>query len=89
MDVGVVDMSDGGLRVRASAPVPCGTPVKIDGNHTLMLGEVCRCVPEEGAYTVGIQLTCTLSSFAELEQLDRALVGEQRVWEVESPSRIT
>lgn len=82
----VLDMSGSGLKLRVPAPVPCGTPVKIDGKNTLMLGEVCRCEPEEGAYTVGVQLSQTLSSLMELELLNRALIGEGRGQKVESAS---
>jgi len=57
----VLDMSGSGLQLRVPMPVACGTPVKIDGKNTLMLGEVCRCEPEEGAYTVGVQLSQTLA----------------------------
>jgi hypothetical protein len=72
----VLDMSGSGLQLRVPAPVACGTAVKIDARHTLMLGEVCRCEPAEGAYTVGVQLSHTLSSLMELELLNRALIGE-------------
>jgi len=82
----VLDISGGGLKLRVPAPVPCGTPVKIDGKHTLMLGKVCRCEPEEGAYTVGVQLSHTLSSLMELELLNRALIGEGRGQKAESAS---
>lgn len=82
----VLDMSGGGLKLRAPAPVPCGTLVKIDGGNTLMLGEVCRCEPEEGAYTVGVQLSHTFSSLMELELLNRALIGEEHGPKAESAS---
>ena len=82
----VLDMSGSGLQLRVPMPVACGTPVKIDGKNTLMLGEVCRCEPEEGAYTVGVQLSHTLPSLMELELLKRALIGEGRGPKVESAS---
>jgi hypothetical protein len=80
----VLDMSGSGLQLRVPAPLPCGTTVKIDGKNTLMLGEVCRCEPAEGAYTVGVQLSHTLSSLMELELLNRALIGEGQGQKVES-----
>lgn len=82
----VLDMSGGGLKLRAPAPVPCGTPVKIDGKNMLILGKVCRCEPEGEAYTVAVQLSHTLSSLMELELLNRALIGEGRGQKVESAS---
>jgi PilZ domain len=84
----VLDMSGSGLQLRVPAPVPCGTAVKIDGKSTLMLGEVCRCEPEEGAYTVGVQLSHTLSSLMELELLNRALIGEGRGQKIELASEL-
>lgn len=82
----VLDMSGGGLKLRASSPVPCGTPIKIDSKNTLMLGEVCRCEPEGEAYTAAVQLCHTLSSLMDLELLNRALIGEGRGQKVESAS---
>ena len=64
------------MHLRMPESVPCGTSVKIEGNNTIMLGDVCRCEPAEGAFMVGVQLSGTLSSVTELEQLNRALIGE-------------
>jgi hypothetical protein len=57
----LLDISGSGLQLRVPKPVPCGAAVKIEGGNTLMLGEVCRCEPESGAYTVGVQLSQTLA----------------------------
>jgi hypothetical protein len=57
----LLDISGSGLQLRVPKPVPCGAPVEIDCKHTLMLGEVSRCEPEAGAYTVGVQLSQTLA----------------------------
>ena len=84
----VLDMSDSGLKLRVPMLVPCGTPIKIEGGDTLMLGQVCRCEPEEGAYTVGVQLSETLSSLMDLELLNRALIGEGGGPKVESASEL-
>ena len=72
----ILDIAGSGLHLRMPESVSCGTPVKIEGNNTLMLGDVCRCEPAEGAFMVGVQLSGTLSPLTELEQLNRALVGE-------------
>jgi hypothetical protein len=74
----VLDVSSGGVQLRAPAPVPCGAPIKIDGDNTSMLGEVCRCVPAEGAYNVGVQLIDPSPTLLELEHLNRSLIGERR-----------
>ena len=83
IEVCVLDISESGMRLRSPIPIPCGTPVKIDGCSAVVLGEVCRCIPKEGADTVGLHLTCRLSSLAELELLNRALIGEPKVAHVE------
>jgi hypothetical protein len=71
----LLDMSGNGLQLRAPMPVSCGAAIKIESGNTLMLGEVCRCEPEAGAYAVGVQLSQDLSSLMELELLNRALIS--------------
>jgi hypothetical protein len=82
----LLDMSGSGVRLRVPMPVPCGATIQIEGGDTLMLGEVCRCEPVEGAYTVAAQISQTLSSLMELELLNRALIGEGKAPKVESVS---
>ena len=72
--------------MRSPTPLACDTQVKIEGQDVLMLGTVCRCEPQEGAYRIGIQLSAPLSSLIELELLNRALIESGRVEKVESPS---
>jgi hypothetical protein len=76
MEAYLLDISGTGLQLRLPQAIPCGTPVKIDGNNTLLLGEISRCEPEAGAFIVGVQLSHTLSALAELELLNRALFGD-------------
>ena len=75
----VLDVSGIGLRIRTPGPLPCGAPVRVDAKEMLMLGEVCRCEPEGGAYTVGIELSHSLGGLGELEKLNHALMGG-RLW---------
>ncbi len=58
----VQDVSGSGVQLRASNPIPCGTPVEIESQNSLLRGEVCRCDPEDGGYRVGIQLLLVASS---------------------------
>jgi hypothetical protein len=74
----ILDISPSGMRLRSPVHIQCGTPVKIDGFNATVLGEVCRSVPEDGADTLGLHITCRLSSLAELELLNRALIGERK-----------
>lgn len=39
----VIDMSGSGLQVRIPCPVPCGSPVRVEAPHLVMIGEVNRC----------------------------------------------
>jgi hypothetical protein len=63
----VVDISGSGMRMCVPHPIPCGAAIEIfdstsDDFPRLILGEVCRCVPEQGAYTVGIRMFQTLAA---------------------------
>ncbi len=62
IDAEVVDISGSGMRLRMPVPVPCGAPVQIHDRNLLLLGEICRCVSEQGAYTVGIRVFKTLAA---------------------------
>jgi hypothetical protein len=51
-----LDMSGSGLRLRLPNPIPCGSPVKVESEHMVMLGEVSRCQFEGGCYTVSLMM---------------------------------
>jgi hypothetical protein len=51
-----LDMSGSGLRLRLPNQIPCGSPVKVEAEHMVMLGEVSRCQFEGGCYTVSLML---------------------------------
>jgi hypothetical protein len=71
----VVDMSGSGLKLILPLPIPCGAAVKIEGDDMLVLGEVCRVELVRGAYDVGLKISHTLGSLAELKTMNRALFG--------------
>jgi PilZ domain len=73
----IVDMSGSGLRLNLPLPVPCGAPVKIETGDMLMLGEVVRCEPAGLTFSVGIAVSQSLTALAELERLNRALLGTE------------
>jgi len=75
MEACVLDFSGSGLRLRTPLQIPCGAPVRVDAQDLLMLGEICRCQPDHGAYTVGVRLSHSFTALAELERLNRALVA--------------
>ena len=72
----VLDFSESGIRLRSPEPLPVNAAVRIDAEDLLLLGEVTRCDAEGGAYNVGILLSHSLASCAELEQLNHALCSE-------------
>jgi hypothetical protein len=72
----VVDISGNGVQVRVPATIPLDTLIKIDGLDALILGKVCYCKPDSGAFRVGIQLSSPLPALMELELLNRGLIGQ-------------
>lgn len=74
----VVDMSGSGLRLVLPGPIPCGSPVKVEGDNMLVLAEVCRTEFACGAYDVGLAVSHALGSLTELDRLSRALLGEPK-----------
>jgi hypothetical protein len=74
-----VSMSGSGLKLVLPLPIPCGAAVKVEGDNLLVLGEVCRAEFMRDAYDVGLKVSHTLGSLAELERLTRALLGERKV----------
>jgi PilZ domain-containing protein len=59
MTASVGDISGSGMRLRTSLPVPCGTSIEIETQEMLALGSVCRCEPDNGSYTIGVQISET------------------------------
>jgi len=72
----VQDMSGSGLGLRLKSAIPSGSPVKIEGDGVLMLGEVCRCRPADGQYSLGVQVsewlafTSGIHRFGQAEERD-------------------
>ena len=59
LQASVLDLSGSGLRLRSNLPVPCGIPIEIESDHSLVRGKVCRCEPKEDRYDIGIQVSET------------------------------
>lgn len=56
----VLDMSGSGLQLRLPNPVPCGSPVKVESKHMVMLAEVSRCQVDGDDYIAGLLLFETM-----------------------------
>jgi PilZ domain len=52
-----LDMSGSGLQLRLPNPIPCGSPVKVESDHMVLMGEVTRCQYDaEGGYIVSLMV---------------------------------
>lgn len=67
----LADISQGGARLFSYEPVTLGTPVKLEFNGHLFLGEVRHCQPWEGRYALGIKFEHSLD-LARLSQVLRS-----------------
>ena len=66
----VLDCSGRMLQLRATSLLERDTPVKVEGDEMLVLGEVYRCEREGDNYRVGIRL----SHMVQLVSLNRSLL---------------
>lgn len=73
----VLDMSGCGLLLSVPRPIPLGTPVKVEGNDILLLGEASRSQQSSDGYHVALELLHSLGALADLDRLNRALIGEE------------
>jgi len=71
----VLDVDGNIIRLKLPRRTVIGSPVKIEADNTLSLGEVCDCHPEEDGYVVYVELLQSLRQVAELTRLARALLG--------------
>jgi|ERR1700722_9943917 hypothetical protein len=51
-----IDMSGTALRLRLPNPIPRGSPVKVEAEHMVTLGEVSRCQYDLDSYIVSLML---------------------------------
>lgn len=66
------------LRTPTANHLPAtGAPVRVEGDDALLLGEISSVRPEADQWTVILDIAHSLSSLAELERLNRALLGKQ------------
>jgi hypothetical protein len=78
----LADWSDGGMRLTAAEPLAPGTPVRVDWDDQLALGEVCHCsslatdVP--GGYAIGLRVQQMLTGLDSLRRLADRLMGPSR-----------
>ena len=61
------------LQLEVACAVPLGTPVKVESDGTVMLGDVCYCQPHAGAFQVGVRLEQAFTMSEDLCRLMRQL----------------
>jgi hypothetical protein len=78
MKATIVDESRRGMGLRLPAPVPPGSPVKIECGDQLILGEITHCSTAGGRYHAGLIVKHRLPGLADLHRLNRALREHQQ-----------
>lgn len=74
----LLDMSGGGLLVKLPRSIKCGAAVRVEASNMLALGDVVRCEPDADQFRVAIVIHHSLRELQDLENLNRALIGEER-----------
>ena len=74
--VEVINVSDRGLRLRATISYAPGTLVRVDLNHTIILAEVCYTEPETEGFALGLRLEHSLLQTESLERLRQRFAEE-------------
>jgi hypothetical protein len=81
----LVESAGSTIKVATSAPVECGSMLKIEGRDFLLLGEVCRVQPSDSGFDVAIRIAHALTGLAELQRMNAAILGrESRTTEKET-----
>ena len=73
----VEDMSSHGMRIRMDRELPLGTPVRVDLNDNILLGEVCHCSSDGVGFQCGIRTEQALCSVTDLMRLMKGVMGNQ------------
>jgi hypothetical protein len=73
----VLESSGGRVLVATPAPLQPGTPVRVEGNDTLVLGEICAVDQRENEWVAAVKIVHSLTSLAALERFNRALLGQE------------
>lgn len=71
------DMSEGGARIRSPYPIKVGSPVRIDMDDSILLGEAVHCAKDETGCFVGVRFEQCLGRVSDLQRLVSALLGHQ------------
>ena len=70
-----LNMSGRGISIFVPTAFSPGDAVRIELEDALLLGEVCYCRPHNEGFIVGLEVDQVLEGLAELNRLNRALLG--------------
>ena len=71
----VLDVNGRLMQVKMQKPIAVGSPVKVEAEDTISLGEVSYCISEGEGFIVWVNLMEALHNVTELSRLARALVN--------------
>lgn len=71
------DLSEGGARILSPFPIRTGTPVRLDVDDSILLGEAVYCARDGSGCSVGLQFEQCLGRVSDLQRLVDALLGSQ------------
>lgn len=73
----MLDLNQHGMRVQVDQSLAPDSPVRVDVDGRIFLGETCYCsLQQEGGFFAGIVLEQSLDNLEDLVRLTRALMGE-------------
>jgi len=72
----VRNLSGRGMRLIVPQAIDPGSPIRVDADNIMFLGEVCYCHAEGSGYAIGLMVEHVLTGLDELERLNRGLFGE-------------
>ncbi len=78
MTARVADVSGSGLLLATPRPIQPDSPLRIEVEDVLLLGEVCRCQNDGAQWRVAVRVHHSLSGLKELERLNRALLDTDK-----------
>jgi len=70
------NISGTGARLRVEEPIPVDSALRFDLGDSMLLGEVCYCASDSGAFAIGVELRHSLVNLAEVAKLRERVLME-------------
>jgi len=71
----VIEIAASSMKISVPVAIAPGTPVRVECYDALFLGEICRADHCPAEIRIVVKIVHSLSSLAELERMNRALLG--------------